>query len=113
MTSQGRNYRVWTALEDAKLVESLVNMVNNGMYKAENGFKSGYLQHLEQALKESLPNSGILGKPHVESRIKTMKKDWQVVYDMVHGSNTSGFGFDSEKNCVIAEAPVWEAYLQV
>lgn len=31
--------------------------------------------YLEQALKESLPNSGILGKPHIESRIKTMKKD--------------------------------------
>ncbi|KAJ9545319.1 LOW QUALITY PROTEIN: hypothetical protein OSB04_025026 [Centaurea solstitialis] len=31
MTSQGRNYRVWSPLEDAKLVESLVNMVNNGM----------------------------------------------------------------------------------
>ncbi|XP_024967107.1 uncharacterized protein LOC112506975 [Cynara cardunculus var. scolymus] len=113
MTSHGRNYRVWSALEDVKLVESLVNMVNTGVYKADNGFKYGYLQHLKQTLKESIPNSGILGKPHIESRIKTMKEDWQVVYDMMHGSNTSGFGFDSEKYCVIVEPPVWEAYLQV
>nr|KAJ0228088.1 hypothetical protein LSAT_V11C100012970 [Lactuca sativa] len=32
---------------------------------------------------------------------------------MVNGSNTSGFGYDSEKHCVTAEDPVWEAYLQV
>ena len=42
-----------------------------------------------------------------------MKRDWQCVYDMVNGSNTSRFGYDSEKHCVTAEDPVWEAYLQV
>ncbi|KAL7583409.1 uncharacterized protein At2g29880-like [Lactuca sativa] len=42
-----------------------------------------------------------------------MKRDWQCVYDMVNGSNTSGFGYDYEKHCVTAEDSVWEAYLQV
>ena len=111
--SHNRNYRNWTTDEDAKLVEALVNMVNTGGFKADNGFKSGYLQYLEQVMKESVPDSGILGKPHIESRIKTMKKDWQVVHDMVNGTNTSGFGYDSLKQCVIAEAPVWESYLKV
>ncbi|CAI9274321.1 unnamed protein product [Lactuca saligna] len=72
-----------------------------------------YLQHLEQELKQPLSDSGILGKPHIESKIKTMKIDWQCVYDMVNGSNTSGFGYDSEKHCVTAKDSVWEAYLQV
>ena len=88
-------------------------MTNTGLYKADNGFKSGYLQHIEQTLKVSLPNSGLLGNPHIASKIKTMKKDWQCVYDMVNGSNTSGFGYDPEKKCVTAEEPVWEAYLKV
>ncbi|CAI9303148.1 unnamed protein product [Lactuca saligna] len=70
-----RNYRNWTITEDVKLMEALVNMVNMGGFKADNGFKSGYLQHLESALKEKIPSSRILGKPHIESRIKTMKKD--------------------------------------
>ncbi|XP_052621641.1 uncharacterized protein At2g29880 [Lactuca sativa] len=108
-----RNYRNWTITEDAKLVEALVNMVNMGGYKADNGFKSGYLLHLENALKEKIPNSGILGKPHIESRIKTMKKDWQVVYDMVNGTNTSGFGYDSSTHSVTAESAVWDSYIQV
>ena len=59
MTSQNRNYRVWTNQEETKLVEALVAMVNTGAFKADNGFKSGYLAYLEQALKESLPISGI------------------------------------------------------
>lgn len=112
MTDKGRNYKNWLPHEDAKLVEALVNMVNVGLHKADNGFKSGYLQHLEHALKESLPNAGILGKPHIESRIKTMKKDWQVVYDMVNGTNTSGFGYDTVNKCgTVSEPAVWEAYI--
>nr|KAJ0191930.1 hypothetical protein LSAT_V11C800404780 [Lactuca sativa] len=101
---KSRNYRNWTINKDAKLVEALVNMVNMGGFKVDNGFKSGYLQHLENALKEKKnPNSGILGKPHIESKIKNMKKDWQVVYDMVNGMNTSGFGYDSSTHSVTAE----------
>ncbi|CAI9289343.1 unnamed protein product [Lactuca saligna] len=113
MTSQNRNYKTWTNNEEAKLVKELVNMTNVGGFKADNGFKSGYLQHLEQALKQSLPNSGILGTPHIESKIKIMKRDWQCVNDMVNGSNTSEFGYDSEKHCVTPEDLVWEAYLPV
>ena len=112
MTSQNRNYRGWTKEEDAKLVEALLTMVNTGGYKADNGFRSGYLNHLEAALKVSLPESGILGKPHIESRIKTMKKDWQAVFDMLN--STSGFGYDNENNCVTTTSPgVWDAYLEV
>ncbi|KAI3505277.1 hypothetical protein L1887_27315 [Cichorium endivia] len=113
MATQNRNYRGWTDNEENKLVEALVNMVNAGGYKADNGFKAGYLAHLEQVLKESLPESGLSGKPHIESKIKVMKKDWQVVYDMLHGSNTSGFGYDSVNKCVTADDTVWDEYLKV
>ncbi|KAI3708695.1 hypothetical protein L2E82_38050 [Cichorium intybus] len=111
--AESMNYRPWTSIEEAKLVEALVNMTNVGGFKADNGFKSGYLQHLEQALKQSLPTSGLLGKPHIESKIKTMKKDWQCVYDLLNGTNTSGFGYDNVNHCVTAEDPVWEAYLDI
>ncbi|XP_076885892.1 uncharacterized protein LOC143535553 [Bidens hawaiensis] len=110
MTSNNRTYHGWSSDEDAKLVEALINMVNMGGFRSDNGFRSGYLQHLEASLKESLPGSGILGKPHIESRIKTMKRDWQVVYDML---KTSGFGYNKELNCVTTNAPgVWESYIE-
>nr|KAJ0195605.1 hypothetical protein LSAT_V11C700355610 [Lactuca sativa] len=86
------NYRNRRITEDAKLVEAL---------------------HLENALKEKIPSSGILGKPHIESRIKTMKKDWQVVYDMVNGTNKSDFGYYSSTHSLTAEPAVWDSYIQV
>ncbi|KAI3496549.1 hypothetical protein L1887_38914 [Cichorium endivia] len=42
-----------------------------------------------------------------------MKKDWQCVYDLLNGTNTSGFGYDNVNHCVTAEDPVWEAYLDI
>ncbi|GJU11148.1 hypothetical protein Tco_1133544 [Tanacetum coccineum] len=42
-----------------------------------------------------------------------MKKDWQFVYDMLNGNNTSGFGYDSDKQCVTVEPNVWETYIAV
>ncbi|GJY50568.1 hypothetical protein Tco_0441415, partial [Tanacetum coccineum] len=42
MTSQKRNYRGWTSVEDEKLVEALLTMKNTSGYKADNGFKPGY-----------------------------------------------------------------------
>ena len=106
----GRKYRNSSKIEDAKLVDALMNIVNVGGYKADNDFKSGYLQHLEQALKVLLPDSNILGKTHIEPRIKTMKKYWQIVHDMLHGTNTSGFGYDSLKMCVL---PIQASNLQI
>ena len=35
----GRNKKKWSEQEDEKLVESLIELVNNGAYKADNGFK--------------------------------------------------------------------------
>ncbi|KAL0411393.1 UNVERIFIED_CONTAM: hypothetical protein Slati_3729000 [Sesamum latifolium] len=77
--------------EDAKLVEALLDMVNAGAYKAENGFKPGYLNYVEEKMQVSLPNSGLKAKPHIESRIKTLRRDFNIVYDMLNGPNTSGF----------------------
>ncbi|KAH6827597.1 hypothetical protein C2S53_015282 [Perilla frutescens var. hirtella] len=109
---RGKNKRKWRHDEDAKLVEALLDMVNLGTYKADNGFKPGYLAFIEEKLQVSLPNSGVKAKPHIESRIKTLKRDFNIVYDMLNGSNTSGFGYDELKKCITAESDVWDAYLQ-
>lgn len=108
----GRNKRKWTELEDEKLVESLLELVNNGAYKADNGFKPGYLGFLENSLSVKLPDSGLKGKPHIESRLKTLKKDFTMVYDLRYG-NTSGFGWNAENQLVTASRDVWAEYAKV
>ncbi|XAR73289.1 hypothetical protein NMG60_11007208 [Bertholletia excelsa] len=102
----------WTVNEDALLVMCLLELKIEGIFLAENGFKPGYLNALEAVMEQNAPGCGIKGKPHIQSRLKTMKTNWQTVYDMVYGQNTSGFGWDNENKCIIAEKEVWEAYIK-
>ncbi|XVF83706.1 hypothetical protein PTKIN_Ptkin16aG0512600 [Pterospermum kingtungense] len=98
-----RTNRKWNYEEDVALVSCVVDLRNIGSYNADTGFQAGYLLELERMLAKKLPNANIKGKPHIESRIKTLKKEWAIVYDMVKGDNTGGFGWDSERNMVTAE----------
>ncbi|KAL8146021.1 hypothetical protein AgCh_003960 [Apium graveolens] len=75
----GKNKRKWTENEDGTLIESLLELVNNGACKVDNGFKSGYLDFLESSLNTKIPASGLKGKPHIEYRLKTLKKDFTAV----------------------------------
>ncbi|KAK9158350.1 hypothetical protein Scep_004924 [Stephania cephalantha] len=104
--------RKWAHFEVANLVKAMKDMVNSGAYKADNGFKPGYITFLEEALKVSCPNSGIKGRPHIESHIKTLKKDWSMVHDMVNSTHdgSGGFSFDTSRNVIVASDDVWDDY---
>ncbi|PWA81418.1 myb/SANT-like domain, Harbinger transposase-derived nuclease domain protein [Artemisia annua] len=112
MASQCRTYNGWSLKEETKLVEDLVTMVNSGLYKADNGFKSGYLQYLEKNFKQTFPDSDKSAK-NIESKVKTLKKDWQTVYNMINGSNTSGFGWDENNKLLTSSNDVWNDYINV
>ncbi|KAK4413979.1 hypothetical protein Salat_2810700 [Sesamum alatum] len=71
---RGKNKRKWKYEEDAKLVEALFDMVNVGAYKAENGFKPGYLNYVEEKMQVSLPNSDLATGNSVESLTDTMEE---------------------------------------
>ncbi|KAL8093410.1 hypothetical protein AgCh_035330 [Apium graveolens] len=51
----GKNKRKWTEYEDEKLVEALLELVNTGKFKADNGFKPGYTVHPGAAKWKSTP----------------------------------------------------------
>jgi hypothetical protein len=105
--------RKWTPEEDIKLVQALLEHYNEGNDKQETRLQPGYLKILEVKLSKTLPNAGIKAKPHIESRLKTLKKDFQVIHAMLCGPNASGFGWDNVRKCVVAEDAVWQAYVQV
>ncbi|KAK9056344.1 hypothetical protein SSX86_027434 [Deinandra increscens subsp. villosa] len=110
----GKNKRKWNENEDEKLVAAMLDVLNSGSnYKSDNGFKPGFFNAVEQQLAISLPGAGIKAKPHIESRVKTMKSDWSAVYDMLSWNNTSGFGWDYQNAMLDAPQPVWQAYILV
>ena len=77
----------------------------------ENKFKPGYLKILERKISTKLPNAGLRVKPHIESRLRTLKREFQVIHERLTGPNISGFGWDILRKCVAAENDVWDAYV--
>ncbi|XP_062097148.1 uncharacterized protein At2g29880-like [Humulus lupulus] len=108
----GQNKRFWSEDEDKHLIEALMELNNEGKFKAEGNFRPGHLRALEMKLKERMPACDIQAKPHIESRMKTLKTHFQVVHEMLIGPFCSGFGWDNDRKTVTAEKSVWEAYLQ-
>ncbi|MFQ6642820.1 hypothetical protein Gotur_018258 [Gossypium turneri] len=103
--------RKWVPEEDAALVSCMVDLHNIGTFNADMGFKAGYLNELEKILEKSLPNAMLKAKPNIESRIRLLKRDWSIVYDILNGQNNSGFGWDEHRQLVVAEDAIWNSYL--
>lgn len=103
----------WTALEDSKLVECLLHIANSGKWKANNGtFKPGYLQHLEKLMHEKIPRCGLKAQPHIDSRIKILKKQYHAISEML-GHSASGFEWNEEEKCVVVDKNVYDEWVKV
>ena len=107
--------RIWTTYEDTKLVDALLEIHLSGKYTDtyNNKFITGYLEALERMLNVSLPSIGIKADPHIKSRLKTLKNNLKIVNDMLVGKYMSGFSWDHEKLCVVADDHVWDKYIKV
>ncbi|CAI9117439.1 OLC1v1018835C1 [Oldenlandia corymbosa var. corymbosa] len=115
MSRQGKGTNhVWTAEEDAKLIECMLQLKGCGRFNGENGngLRKGYQKELERMLQEKLPEHGLKEKPHIESRCKTMKKQYYMICEVRNNGQLNGFGWDDQKKCVTASADVWDDYLR-
>ena len=50
---------------------------------------------------------------NIWSRLRTLKKQWHAIHDLIYGPNASDFGWDPLNKCVEAEVAVWEEYVKV
>ncbi|XP_016675754.1 uncharacterized protein At2g29880 isoform X2 [Gossypium hirsutum] len=103
--------RKWVPKEYAALLACMVDLHNPGTFNADTRFKAGSLNELEKMLEKVLPNAMLKAKPNLESRIRTLKRDWSIVYDMLSGKNNSGFGWDEHRQLVVVEDAVWNSYI--
>ncbi|MFQ6662107.1 hypothetical protein Gotur_030027 [Gossypium turneri] len=81
----------------------MVDLHNIGTFNTDTRFKTGYLNELEKMLEKVLTHAMLKAKPNLESRIRTLKRDWPIVYDMLSGKNNSGFGWDEHSQLVVTE----------
>ncbi|MBA0831985.1 hypothetical protein Goarm_016405, partial [Gossypium armourianum] len=54
-------------------------------------------------LENFLPRAMLKARHNLESRIKTWKNDWAIVYDILKGKDNSGFGWDEYRQMVVTE----------
>ncbi|CAH9107592.1 unnamed protein product [Cuscuta europaea] len=104
--------RKWTAQEDQTLVNCMVELHTHGTHNGKKGgFEAGYLSELAKMMSQKLPHSHLEAKPHIESRIRTLKQVWQEYYDLLNGrtASLSGFGWDPISKMITASNEVWEA----
>ncbi|MFQ6623611.1 hypothetical protein Gotur_004087, partial [Gossypium turneri] len=87
--------------EDATLVACMIDLHNLRTFSTDTRFKFSYLNELEKMSEKVLPNAMLKAKPKLESRIRTLKRDWSIVYDMLSGKNNSGFGWDEHRLLVV------------
>ncbi|KAG6482883.1 hypothetical protein ZIOFF_059522 [Zingiber officinale] len=87
---------LWTKQEDAALVDCLVELSKDSAWKSENGFRTGYLVHLEKLMAAKLPSSSLKANPHIESRYKLLKRQFYAITEMLN--HNSGFGWNDVEN---------------
>ncbi|KAL8462598.1 hypothetical protein ACS0TY_033580 [Phlomoides rotata] len=63
--------RVWTYAKECELMNALNDLVVKG-YKCDNGFRSGYLLLLENALVNKFPLCDLKAEPHINSKMHVM-----------------------------------------
>lgn len=104
--------RKWNKKEDEVLVGALLELCNAGWKRGNNIFRSGYTSVLEEDLKSKLPGRNLKASPHIESRIKTLKKHCDAITEMRGGAR--GIEWNKEKLTVICEDDdVWENWVKV
>lgn len=100
----------WTPEEDEVLIASLSELCNTG-WKRENGiFKNGYTAALERKLRSRIPGCTIRASPHIESRLKLLKRQYDAITEM---QGAAGMQWDNkEKILLCKDSNVWEEWVR-
>ncbi|TXG49303.1 hypothetical protein EZV62_025178 [Acer yangbiense] len=105
------NRHVWSKEEEEALLGIMDEIVVSGGRADCGSFRAGTLKNIELRLATILPNCDLRATPHIESKLKTWKKQYRVIYDMI---NTSGFGLNNVRKCVeVDNNEAWHSYVQM
>ncbi|XP_039129055.1 uncharacterized protein LOC120265240 [Dioscorea cayenensis subsp. rotundata] len=106
---RGQNKRYWTAEEDKALIDALVELSVNPIWRAENGFRGGYLLQLEKMIKDKIPQTMLKAVPNIESRVKLLRTKTTAIVDILR---VSGFDWNYERSTIMCEKSAYDEYVK-
>ncbi|KAF4373566.1 hypothetical protein F8388_025260 [Cannabis sativa] len=107
---RGKNKHYWTHDEDAALLDSLHELYQNALWRADCGFKNGYLAQLEIMVERKLPGCELKASPHIESRIKTLKAKYYALAEML---SHKGFTWNDKQSMLVCERNVYNDWVKI
>lgn len=69
-----------------------------GTWKSDNGFKPGFLRRLEEMLRIAVPGTTLKRDPNINSKITTWKKNYASLTTIL---SRSGVGFNSNGDFMV------------
>lgn len=82
LRKKNKAYRKWTVKEDEALTAFWQPTFVIWDVKENGTFKTGYTYRLEKELKSNLPGSNLKASPHIEPRLKLLKRQYAAIIDM-------------------------------
>ncbi|XP_039135217.1 uncharacterized protein LOC120272458 [Dioscorea cayenensis subsp. rotundata] len=106
---RGQNKHYWTIEEDKALIEALVELSIDAMWRSENGFRNGYLFQLERMIKAKIPRTTLKAMPNIESRVKLLRRQTTAIADLLC---ISGFVWNHENSTIECEKSSYDEYVK-
>ncbi|KAG8387961.1 hypothetical protein BUALT_Bualt02G0075600 [Buddleja alternifolia] len=97
--------RMWTKPEEDVLVQSLKEIISTG-WKADNCFRVGYLDILQDKIMRAFPRTDLRANPHISSKMHSWKKQYNSLYTIFGGT---GVGWNPTSKMIdTVDDAAWE-----
>ncbi|CAL5384241.1 unnamed protein product [Camellia sinensis] len=109
---KGKPRRFWNRREELFLITTMKNVTaSNPRWKLDNNqFRAGFYNECEKKILSAFPRTDLRATPHIDSKIKLWRKQYNTLQDML---KISGFGWDDEQKMVLVDSDdVWQNYVR-
>ncbi|KAG6491643.1 hypothetical protein ZIOFF_046578 [Zingiber officinale] len=104
---RGKNKQYWTDEEVGALVDALIELASNPLWKVDTGFKNGYMVQIHKMVLGKIPSFNKAIIPRIESKIKYLKTKYNPLSEMCMQSECQWDDVKHKINCAKQWFDAW------